>query len=179
MKAFKNLALTFVVGLAIVTFAGAEAKQADNADAAHRGFEKIKALSGDWEVSAVPGDHDHGPMAGSVSYKLTAGGSAVLETLFGGSEHEMVTLYYVDGDTLALTHYCMLGNRPHMVAQPQSSPDKITFKCADGDKIESEDHMHQATFTFVDPDHLKTEWVLYKGGKPAGTHAFELTRKAK
>src|SRR5690242_16920885 len=113
MTAFKNLALTFAVGLAIVTFAGAEAKQAGDADWAHKGFEKIKALSGEWEVAAGPGSHDHGPMAGTVSYKLTAGGSAVLETLFGGSEHEMVTLYYVDGDTLAMTHYCMLGNRPH------------------------------------------------------------------
>lgn len=179
MNACKNLALTFGLTLAVVAIAGAEAKKVSDADAAHQGFEKLKALNGEWEVAAVPSNHEHGPMGGTVSYKVTAGGSAVLETLFGSSEHEMVTLYYVDGNTLALTHYCMLGNRPHMLAQPDSSPSKLVFKCADGDKIESDAHMHQVTITFVDPDHLKTEWVLNNGGKPAGTHAFELTRKAK
>jgi hypothetical protein len=178
MNALKNLTLTFGAVLLVISIAGAEVKQAGNAGTAHQGLEKIKSLSGEWEARAL-GEHEHGPMAGTVSYKVTAGGSAVLETLFGGSEHEMVTLYYVDGDTLALTHYCMLGNRPHMLAQPQSSPDTLVFKCGDGDRIETEDHMHQATFTFVDPNHLKTEWVLYKGGKPAGAHAFELTRKSK
>ena len=179
MKKFKNLIFALAATFAMASVAGADVKQAGSADAAHEGFEKIKALSGDWEVAPSAGAHDHGPMSGAVSYKVTAGGSAVLETLFGGSEHEMVTLYYIDGDALVLTHYCMLGNRPHMLAQPQTEPNKLTFKCADGDKIEAEDHMHQATFTFVDPDHLKTEWVLYKEGKPAGTHAFQLTRKPK
>ena len=46
-------------------------------------------------------------------------------------------------------------------------------------KLEAEDHMHQATFKFVDADHLKTEWVLYKGGKPDSTHSFDLARKKK
>jgi hypothetical protein len=39
--------------------------------------------------------------------------------------------------------------------------------------------MHQATFTFVDPDHLKTEWILYKDGKRDSAHSFELARKKK
>jgi hypothetical protein len=93
----------------------------------------------------------------------------------------MVTLYYFEGKDLAMTHYCMLQNRPKMRAERQSSPDKIVFKCQESDnrEIEGEDHMHQATFTFVDADHLKTEWVLYKEGKPDSTHSFELTRKKK
>jgi hypothetical protein len=142
-------------------------------------FEKIKALSGEWEVKHEGGDHgEHG---GTITYKITAGGSAVLETLFGGTDHEMVTMYYMEGDQLALTHYCMLHNRPHMHAQKQSSPAKIVFECnddhEDNAKIENEDHMHKATFNFVDADHLKTEWVLYKDGKPDSTHSFELVRK--
>ena len=75
----------------------------------------------------------------------------------------------------------MLQNRPHMLAQPQSNPDNLVFKCPDGGdpKLAAETHMHQVTFTFVDADHLKTDWVLYKEGKPAGTHSFELLRKKK
>jgi hypothetical protein len=143
------------------------------------GFERIKSLSGEWKVSE--GSGEHGEDRGTVTYKATAGNSAVLETLFRGTEHEMVTLYFVDKDGLALTHYCMLGNRPHMRAQPGSKDDKLAFKCSEGDNsaIESEVHMHQVTFTFTDPDHVKTEWVLYKGGKPDSTHSFKLVRMHK
>jgi hypothetical protein len=105
----------------------------------------------------------------------------VLETVFAGSEHEMVTLYYVEGDGLALTHYCMLGNRPHMRALATTEPNQIRFRCPEGEdrQLETEEHMHQATFTFVDADHLKSEWVLYKDGKPESTHASTFVRKKK
>jgi hypothetical protein len=165
-------AITFAFG------AGATEKRPGNSNVAQE-FEKLKSLAGDWQV--IKGPDDHGGHAGTVSYKVTAGSSAVVETLFGGSDHEMVTVYYVDGSDLAMTHYCMLGNRPKMRAQPESTPDKIVFKCqdADNDPIKNEDHMHQATFDFVDADHLKTDWVLYKDGKPAGARSFELERLKK
>ena len=176
MTAFRTS--TFVlISAALAIIGSAEEKGGTKKASKDAPFEKIKALSGEWEVKHEGGDHaDHG---GTVTYKVTAGGSAVLETLFGGTEHEMVTMYYMEGDNLALTHYCMLHNRPHMRAEKQSNPDKIVFECRDEDdsKIEEEDHMHKATFTFVDPDHLNTEWVLYKEGKPDSTHSFELVRK--
>src|SRR5262245_49740277 len=115
-----------LVPLAALAFsAGAEEKRAGRGGSKHAGFEKIKALSGEWEVTRG-GDEHHG---GTVTYKVTAGGSAVLETLFGGTKHEMITLYYLDGKDLALTHYCMLQNRPRMRAERGPSPDKIVFKC--------------------------------------------------
>lgn len=160
--------------------ASAAEKHAAHASAKNPGFEKIKALCGEWEA-----DHsssEHGMPGGSVTYRLTAGGNAVIETLFKGTEHEMVTMYYVDTDGgLCLTHYCVLGNRPHMRALPSSTPDTIVFKCRPEDNaaIESEVHMHQATFTFLDPDHVKSEWVLYRDGKADGAHGFTLTRKKK
>jgi hypothetical protein len=179
MRALRIWIVVLVSIAAIEQMAAAEEKHAVHASAKNPRFDKIKALNGVWEVTSAPSEH--GPMAGTVSYKVTAGGSAVLETLFGGSDHEMLTLYYVDGDNVALTHYCMLGNRPHMRAEPSSSPDKIVFKCREGENaaIEAEDHMHQVTFTFVDADHVKTEWVLYKGGKRDTTHSFDLARKKK
>jgi hypothetical protein len=178
MKAF-IMCLVVSISAAALSFAvAADEKHPASGASKSAGFERIKALSGEWQVTHGPAGH--GPEEGTVTYKVTAGDSAVLETLFGGTEHEMITLYYMEGDNLALTHYCMLQNRPHMRAEPQSTTDKLTFKCQDGDnKLEAETHMHQVTFTFVDPDHLKTEWVLYKSGKPDSTHAFELTRKKK
>lgn len=158
-----------ILFLALTTFA-ADALTPKSA------FEKLKSLAGEWEVANATGDH-----AGhtAVSYKVTAAGSAILETLFGGSDHEMLTLYYIDGDSLALTHYCMLQNRPHMLAEKQESADKLIFKCKPGDKIESEDHMHQLTINFTDADHIKTEWLRFKNGKQDSAHTFDLIRKKK
>jgi len=179
MKAHWIRTIVFASAVGLVIGAGAEEKQAAKEVAKHPGFEKIKALAGTWEVTAGPGEH--AAHSGTVTYKVTAAGSAVVETLFGGSDHEMVTVYYVEGKDLAMTHYCMLQNRPQMRAEKLSSPDKIVFKCREGDNrgIEAEDHMHQATFTFVDADHLKSEWILYKQGKADSTHSFELKRKKK
>jgi hypothetical protein len=75
----------------------------------------------------------------------------------------------------------MLGNRPHMRALPTSDPNKITFRCPEGEDpaLEAEEHMHQATFTFLDADHLKSEWTLYKDGKAGETHAATFVRKKK
>ncbi len=179
MNTIRTYTLVVVLASALGSIARAEEKPAGKEGAKQAGLDRIKALSGEWQVTRAPEGHgDHG---GTVSYKVTAGGSAVLETLFGGTEHEMVTLYYMEGEDLAMTHYCMLHNRPHMRAERRSNPDKIVFKCQEGEnaEIEAEDHMHQATFTFVDADHLKTEWLLHKGGKLDSTHSFELARKQK
>ena len=116
---------SIIVLFAVAAFgylAIADEKPADKAAPKNAGFEKIKSLAGEWQVAHAPGEHgEHGEHAGTVSYKVTAGGSAVLETLFAGTDHEMVTLFYMDGDDLTLTHYCMLQNRPLMRAERPST----------------------------------------------------------
>src|SRR5262245_31283078 len=73
------------------------------------GLEKMKKLAGTWLMS----DKDGKPTDQIASIiKVTAGGSAVLETIFPGQPHEMVSVYTVDGSDLIMTHYCVLGNQP-------------------------------------------------------------------
>jgi hypothetical protein len=141
------------------------------------GFARLKALSGEW--TATPVDEKKGHGGGKVMYKVTAGGSAIAETLFPGSDHEMLTVYHAENGDLVMTHYCMLGNQPKMRAEPGSDAKKLIFKCVPGGSVKcaTEEHMHQCTMTFIDDDHIKTEWVLFKEGKEAGTHAFLLERK--
>lgn len=178
MKAF-GISLIVVSAAAVFICSSVADEKHAAKESKHSGFEKIKALAGEWEVTKGPVEPE--AHRGTVTYKVTAGGSAVLETMFGGTDHEMITLYYLNGDELELTHYCMLQNRPQMKADKKSLPNKISFKCPDkeNDKLAAEDHMHAASFQFVDADHLKTEWTLYKEGKPDSTHSFELTRKKK
>ena len=52
----------------------------------------------------------------------------LVETIFPGSEHEMITVIHPDGDDLALTHYCMLGNQPQMKAAGKGEGNKVEFK---------------------------------------------------
>ena len=114
-----------------------------------------------------------------VKYKVTAAGSSVVETLFPDSDHEMVTVIHEDGDDLALTHYCALGNQPHMKTKGKPEGNKVAFKFTGASNLKSEKdmHMHDVTFTFVDKDTLKSEWTHYMDGKPGGTVVFELKRK--
>jgi hypothetical protein len=177
MKALWSCVL-ILASAAAFTFAAEEPKTAKEGEK-NAQFERIKALEGTWMVKGGPGEH--AAHSGTVTYKVTAGGSAVCETNFGGSDHEMVTMYYMQGDTLAMTHYCVLQNRPHMLAKKGSDPNKIAFACVEGEdpKLDASVHMHAATFTFVDADHLKAEWTMYKNGKADSTHSFELVRKPK
>jgi hypothetical protein len=136
----------------------------------------IKKLQGDW----VQVGEDGKPTDQVVStYRVTAGGSAVEEVLFKGTPHEMVTVYYMDGSELMLTHYCVAGNQPRMKADKQADPHQLVFHCAGGTNMKSEndEHMHQATITWKDDDHIHSEWLEYKDGKNIMTAAFDLARQ--
>ena len=101
--------------------------------------------------------------------KLTAGGSAIHETLFPGQDHEMISVYTVDGNDLVMTHYCVLGNQPRMKADPQSTANKIVFVFDGGSNLDpsKDQHMHGATLTIVDDDHIEVQGEGWEGGQPA------------
>src|SRR6516165_12136525 len=93
------------------------------------GLEKMKKLVGTWVVAGKDGK----PTDQVVSVvKLTAGGSAVAETLFPGQQMEMMSVYHMDGPDLVMTHYCMLGNQPKMKADPKSPKNQIKWQFAGG-----------------------------------------------
>jgi hypothetical protein len=144
--------------------------------AKHPGFERFKLLAGEWVGKAKGKDH---PQEIHVKYRVTAGGSAVVETIFPGTEHEMITVIHPDGSDLLLTHYCMLGNQPHMKASGMGNGNKIEFKFVRATNLKSANdmYMHDVTFTFVDKDTLRTEWTHFKDGKASGKGVFELKRK--
>jgi hypothetical protein len=162
--------------LAVISLNGRadEAKPGEKAAA----FEQFKQLAGDW-VGKETHDGKESSDDILVNYKVVSAGSAVVETLLCGSDHEMITVIHRDGKDLALTHYCALGNQPHMRAKLNGDSKSVAFKFAGVSNLKSDQemHMHDATFTFVDKDTLKTEWTHFKDGKNAGTVVFLLKRK--
>jgi hypothetical protein len=148
-------------------------KEADKTSA----FDKFKLLAGEWVGQGGGEGKDFKDVR--ITYKVTSGGSAVVETIDPDGGHEMVTIITKDGDALALTHYCMLGNQPHMKADANADADKVAFKFTGAGNLKSDKdmHMHDVTYTFVDKDTIKTEWTHYMDGKAGGVMAFELKRK--
>jgi hypothetical protein len=130
------------------------------------GLEKMKKLAGTWLIA----DKDGKPTDQVASIiKVTAGGSAVQETLFPGQPHEMISVYTVDGPDLIMTHYCVLGNQPRMKADPNSSANQIVFQFAGGTNLDpkKDKHMHEGTLTILDDDHLEFCGVAWENGAPA------------
>jgi hypothetical protein len=139
-------------------------------------FQRMKSLAGTW-TSTGQGD---APDGAQVTYRVTAAGSAVEETIFRGSPHEMVTLYTLDRGLLVLTHYCALGNQPRMEVQPGGSDAGFAFECVslgNGD-VAKDMHMHSAKFSFPDADHVESAWTMWKEGAAGDTVHISLKRAA-
>jgi hypothetical protein len=80
-------------------------------------FATIKKFAGDWHGPAAMKGM---PLSHSI-YRVTAGGSAVQETIFPGTKMEMISMYHMDKGDLLMTHYCAIGNQPRMKFNPSTS----------------------------------------------------------
>jgi hypothetical protein len=160
------------IGFATVLVVLAASTLVAAADVTTTRFDHLKALAGDWAAAGGDGST-------AASYRVTANGTAVVETLFPGGSEEMVTVYTVDKGNLVLTHYCAAGNQPHMRAAKGGDAKSIAFKFDGGGNIKSpmDGHMHEATMTFVDADHLTSTWTYYDKGKAESPKQFSLVRK--
>jgi len=138
-------------------------------------FEKLKGLKGTWVGKNEMGGKN---AKITVTYELTGGGSAVVERLFKGTPHEMTSVYYVQGDKVGMTHYCMLGNQP-MMTLTKSDENSLTFEMKGNQGISSskEAHMHGMTLTWLDSKHIKSQWVEYVDGKQKECVGFTLAKK--
>jgi hypothetical protein len=177
--AMRRSALSIGVGLAALGFLVAvpvfgEDKAAPDAKAA---FAKMKTLAGEWSSNGEGhGGADHAP---KVIYKVTAAGSALMESQFPGSDHEMVSIYHLDGDNLLMTHYCAAGNQPRMKYDPKASkPGEFVFAFDGGTNFDpaKDMHIHNLNVIFHDDKHVDESWDAFVKGKKAMTSKFALTR---
>ena len=143
---------------------------------AETGFERLKALQGDWiDVDGVFGEK--GKVA--VTYRVSGGGNTVVETFPVGTPFEMMTVYHKDGAGLALTHFCAGGTQPRMTSKGLDG-NALVFDFAGGTNIDpkSTSHMHSARLEFISADEFKGTWQNWKDGKPEGpAHSFRIVRK--
>jgi hypothetical protein len=138
-------------------------------------FERMKTLVGTWKGSV---DIGHGPEDLTVQYRVIAAGSVVEERAFPGTPNEMVTMFYDKDGKLALTHYCMLGNRPAMTLK-SSDAKTLSFQLDEGSSCidcAKESHMNAVTIRFDDADTLTTSCKALIEGKAMPEKATTLKR---
>jgi hypothetical protein len=137
-------------------------------------FERMKSLVGTWTGKT---DMGQGPMDLTVQYRLLAGGSVLEERVFSGTPNEMVSMYYDQNGKLAMTHYCVMGNRPGMLLKSSDSKSiAFDFDATCGINPTKESHMHALTITFDDPDTITSNCKAIMDGKETDPHATTLKR---
>jgi hypothetical protein len=136
-------------------------------------FDAISALTGTWVAVGTP--ERQKPM--TLIFKPTAGGSAIVETMFPGSDREMVNVYSVDGGGVLLTHFRHLGNQPRMRAT-KADNGVLQFDYVDAGNLKSRDETHMDSVTItIKGNQLIENWAMYQGGKVTGQHSFEFKRQ--
>jgi hypothetical protein len=140
-------------------------------------FDRIKKLAGEWQGTTIAPDTGKEQNV-SVRYEVTSGGTSVVEKIFVGAPHEMMSVYYVDGQGVGVTHYCMLGNRP-VLSLNKADEKSLAFEMVGTKGIASlsEQHMHGLTLTFDGQDKLRQDWVGFKDNKSSDHVTITLSRK--
>jgi hypothetical protein len=146
---------------------------------AEKSFEQLKALAGSREgrVATFPSEPDIDGKPTQVSMRVTSMGNALLHEATGaGRPDDPITMLYMDGDRLLLTHYCDAGNRPRMIGRMSPDGKTVEFEFLDVADSTRYGHMHHAVFTFVDANHHIEDWTyMHPGDRPLRAR-FDLHR---
>ena len=125
--------------------------------AAQKSFDQLKSLTGSWEGKTAQGKNVE------VSFRDTAGGSALMSEIHGQDSDNMISMIHLDGpNRLMLTHYCGSGNQPRMTATTSPDGKTITFDFLDATNLATPDtgHMQRVVITILDPNHHTEEWTF-------------------
>lgn len=139
------------------------------------GLEALDGFVGTWVVA----DEDGKPTDEVLSIvRSTASGSVLMETLFPGADHEMITMYYTKNDQLMLTHYCGCTNHPIMAAS-KDEEGNLRFDCIgkgeNFDVCADTPHMHDAVIR-RDGNKIHSTWRMLENGEVGHVADFHLVK---
>ena len=171
----KSLRFSLIVVLALL--ASVALAQSD----AQKSFTQLKALAGNWQGAVTldpPQPELENGTKMQLSLRVTSRGNAMVHEMHGAGTPDdptrydhPVTMFYLDGDRLLLTHYCDAGNRPRMVARSSQDGKTVEFDFLDVSGGTEYGHMHHAVFTFIDANHHIEDWTyMMPGDKPVHAH---------
>lgn len=171
-----RLTLLGALLMALSTAALAQSAAPTNAQ---KSFDQLKTLAGTWQgfVKMDPPDPDMGNNPTQVTLRVTSRGNALVHEMKepgkpdDPTKDDPLTLLYLDGDRLLLTHYCDAGNRPRLAAKTSPDGKTVDFDFLDVAGATQYGHMHHAAFTMIDPNHHTEDWTfMMPGDKPVHAH---------
>src|ERR1700740_670372 len=161
MKSHRSLLSVALMLLSSVAFAQSDAQKS---------FDKLKTLAGSWEgrVTTVPPQADIEGKQMQLTLRVTSMGNALMHEMTGaGRPDDPITMLYLDGDRLLLTHYCDAGNRPRMTGKMSPDGKAVEFSFLDLAGGPQYGHMDHAVFTVIDANHHTEDWTYIEpGDKP-------------
>ena len=147
---------------------------------AQKSFDQLKTLAGAWHATVTmdPPMKEMGDgKTVDVSLRVTSRGNALVHEMGETGKDDPtkydhpVTMFYLDGDHLLLTHYCDAGNRPRMAARVSPDGKTVEFDFLDVAGNTQYGNMYHAVFTFIDANHHTEDWTFkLKGDKLMHAH---------
>jgi hypothetical protein len=138
-------------------------------------FERLCELAGSWDGKSSAG------WSARIELEVIARGSTLLErSNFEAHPGEtMLTLFHKDGADLVLTHYCVAGNQPRLVAS-EIGPETLRFTFRDATNLASRDqgHMDEALIRLEGPDAFSSRWSFFQDGRTSWMEEIRYRRLA-
>jgi len=186
MKAISFVSCALMLCVATVALLQSETRKPDGQKidapqaSAQLAFDRLKTLAGNWKGQAAMGPQPGMNAPVRVSLRVTSGGAALMHEMVpegrsddpSRGDDDPITMLYIDGDRLILTHYCDSGkNRPRMGGKLSPDSKTVEFDFLDVSGGTSYGHMHHAVFTIIDADHRTEDWTyMTPAEKPMQAH---------
>jgi len=161
------------IALSVLVLTAAALAQNAVQTSAQKSFDQLKSLAGSWEGKNSQGK----PL--QVSFRDTAGGSALLAEIRGEGHDNMISMIHLDGpNRLMLTHYCGAGNQPRMTATTSPDGKTITFDFLDATNLSTPDagRMQRVVITLLDANHHTEDWTFAAAPGKEMKEFFDLKR---
>lgn len=130
---------------------------------------KLKSLVGTWKGTFQWTGEINANGKNTVEYYLTGNGSSLVENIIvEDGTISMSSVYYPDGPSLKMTHFCAANNHPRLEAIIDAKkPESIRFKKFDITNLRHEKagHVHEILLEFLDKNHLNITFHYIRDGK--------------
>jgi hypothetical protein len=130
-------------------------------------FEVFQNLKGAWRIRA--GDKT---LPFEMTYAVGSNDTIVTEQF--GKE---LSVFYSDGGSFVMTHFCNRGNQPRLKLKAGSPPGRYEFEIFDITNLKdaSDAHVQKIIYQILDPKHVNLE-IIWKKGAGEESEKYALTK---
>jgi hypothetical protein len=145
-----------------------------------RMFERMRDLAGGWKGTWEWSGARTGSGELRVNYRVTGGGSALVEDLLMSESDTptMTTVYHLDGPDLRMTHFCAAMNQPRLKAvEVDDAAGSATFALVDVTNASKHpSYVDGFALHIIDADHLSLKFEFGGASPKRATESIVLQR---